>query len=161
MKAALLAMALTGLYAGQLQDPTAFDYVGRPLPEGEVTLPTVDGKSVSVKVEIAATTASRSRGLMWRRELAEGRGMLFIFPEQEVHSFWMRNTLIPLDMLFIDESLQLVGIVENAVPRTLTSRRVEKPSVYVLEVPAGWSKKHGVKAGVTVKMTGTSMLAVQ
>lgn len=87
--------------------------------------------------------------------------MLFIFPNEEVQSFWMRNTLIPLDMIFINEQGVVVGIVENAEPKTLTSRSVGIPGKYVLEVPGGWSAKVGLKAGAKAELRGTQMLKVE
>ena len=112
------------------------------------------GGAHRVTVEIADTQALRTRGLMWRSELPEGTGMLFIFPSETVQSFWMRNTLIPLDMLFIDRRRRVVGVVQWAEPRTLTSRTVGKPSIYVLEVPGGWTARNGVRAGSTVDLEG-------
>lgn len=144
-------------------DPSAKDYAGPKLPHGKVTL---KGKGPGAKthvidVEIAATDASRTRGLMWRTELGEGKGMLFVFPAERFQSFWMRNTLIPLDMLFISYAGEVVGIVENAPPESLMSRGVDRASTYVLEVPGGWSRKNGVATGTHAAFEGVSMLKVQ
>lgn len=109
---------------------------------------------VAVTVEVVSTTAAITRGLMYREFLAADAGMLFLMPKQEVQSFWMRNTLIPLDMLFIGEDMTVVGIVERAQPRTDTSRTVGKPSRYVLEVNGGWASTHGISAGATVRFVG-------
>ena len=84
---------------------------------------------------------------MYREHMADDAGMLFLMPEERVQSFWMKNTFIPLDIIFIRADLTVAGIVENAEPQTLTSRTVGKPSKYVLEVNAGWSQRHGVKTG--------------
>jgi hypothetical protein len=97
-------------------------------------------------VEVARTPDELARGLMHRTSLAEGAGMLFVFPETAEHTFWMRNTLIPLDMIFIDEDRLVVGVVENAEPLTLEPRSAG-PSRYVLEVIGGWAARHGVAAG--------------
>jgi uncharacterized membrane protein (UPF0127 family) len=64
----------------------------------------------------------------------------------------MRNTLIPLDMIFINKAQKVVGIVENAVPHSLESRGVSKPCTYVLEVPGGWSQKIGLRPGSSVRL---------
>ncbi|MGZ6070942.1 MAG: DUF192 domain-containing protein [Myxococcaceae bacterium] len=135
-------------------DPTTAAYDG-PLPDrGAVVVHDAFGGVHRVTVEIADTPALRTRGLMWRTELPEGMGMLFIFPTEGVQSFWMRNTLIPLDMVFVDRRLRVVGVVQWAEPRTLTSRSVGKPSVYVLEVPGGWTARNGVRAGSTIELEG-------
>jgi len=134
------------------KDVTAEDYPAPPLPRGHVLLDNAFGGQAAVEVEIANTPASTQRGLMWRRELAAGQGMLFIFDEEQYHSFWMKNTLIPLDLIFIGADLKVAGVVENAQPRTLTGRSVGRPSRYVLEVPGGWAAKAGVRDGAKVTL---------
>ena len=141
-------------------DVTSERYQSPELPRGHVILPDAFGGQHAVEVEVAATPDSRQRGLMWRRELADGKGMLFIFPEDEVQSFWMRNTLIALDMLFIDSQNRIVGIVEQAQPLTLIARTVNRPSKYVLEVPGGWVGKKGIRSGAIVKMDGLGRIEV-
>jgi uncharacterized protein len=106
---------------------------------------------VSVAVEVVETDAARQRGLMYRKHLAPDAGMLFIFDREEQHSFWMHNTLIPLDMLFIKSDWSVLGIVENAEPLTDSLRNVPGASQYVLEVNAGFSRRHGLQAGTTVR----------
>jgi hypothetical protein len=125
-----------------------------------VVLKDAQGGVHRVEVEVAATPESRARGLMWREELPAGQGMLFVFAEEEVQSFWMRNTLIPLDMLFIDSEGRIVGIVERAQPRTLTGRSVGVPGRYVLEVPGGWCQSKGIATGDTVELEGLEGLEV-
>jgi hypothetical protein len=125
-----------------------------------VVLKDAQGGVHRVEVEVAATPESRARGLMWREELPAGQGMLFVFAEEEVQSFWMRNTLIPLDMLFIDSEGRIVGIVERAQPRTLTGRSVGVPGRYVLEVPGGWCQSKGIATGDTVVLEGLEGLEV-
>lgn len=110
------------------------------------------GKTLRVEVELARTPAQREKGLMFRKKLNPYQGMLFLFDTQEVQSFWMKNTYIPLDMIFIDEAMTVVGVVENAAPLTLTSRRVEAPSRYVLEVRGGFAATHGIGPGTRVKL---------
>src|SRR5690606_1571305 len=105
-----------------------------------------------VKVEVVATEPLIQKGLMYRRHLPLDAGMLFLMggPERE-HTFWMRNTLIPLDMIFIDREMTVVGVVENAEPLTETLRTVGKPSSFVLEVNAGFSKQHKIGPGTKVR----------
>ena len=114
--------------------------------EPRVVLHTTQG-DVAVTVEVAATAAQQSLGLMYRKALGEKAGMLFVFDKSVEHPFWMKNTVLPLDMIFLGEDRKVVGIVKDAVPFTTTSRTVGVPSRYVLEVNAGFSTKHGVAAG--------------
>jgi uncharacterized protein len=113
-----------------------------------------NSRTVPVHVELARTDAERSRGLMFRNRLEPQEGMLFLFPEASPLSFWMKNTLIPLDMIFISADRQIVGIVENAEPGTLSSRQVDGLSKYVLEIGGGLSAKLGIQAGAAVDLSG-------
>jgi uncharacterized membrane protein (UPF0127 family) len=81
---------------------------------------------------------------MFRRTLDPDRGMLFVFPTSEEHAFWMHNTPLSLDMIFLDEARAVVGVVANAPPQTDTPRSVGKPSHYVVEVAAGEAAAHAV-----------------
>ena len=116
------------------------------------------GGVVEVSLEVAATPAERERGLMYRSSLAEGRGMLFVFDQDGNHTFWMRNTLIPLDMLFIARDGTVVGIHANATPLSTANIAVGKPSRYVLEVPGGWTARHGIAVGARVELRGLGAL---
>jgi hypothetical protein len=109
---------------------------------------------VPVAVEVAATPESRSLGLMYRKELGAEAGMLFVFDETAPLTFWMKNTPLPLDMIFIGEDRRIVGIVKDAVPFTTAPRSVGKPSRYVLEVNAGFSARHGIESGSAVSFEG-------
>jgi len=99
------------------------------------------------RVEVAQTTAQRRIGLMYRRQLDEDAGMLFDFDKQQLVSMWMRNTYIPLDMLFIDETGKVINIIENAEPQTLISRASAGPVLAALELAGGVTAKLGIKAG--------------
>jgi uncharacterized membrane protein (UPF0127 family) len=110
-----------------------------PGPPPRVVLETRAGARHAVAVEVARTSAEQQRGLMGRRELGEEAGMLFVFPETERRAFWMKNTLIPLDMLFIDDAGVVASIVREAEPLTLTPRDSGVPCRYVLEVRGGWA----------------------
>jgi uncharacterized membrane protein (UPF0127 family) len=135
-------------------DVTAEDYAAPPLRKGYVTLEDAFGGRHRISVEVADDGRSRTRGLMWRRHLGESEGMIFIFPGEEVQSFWMKNTLIPLDMLFIDRVKKVVGIVEQAQPKTLTPRSVGRPSMYVLELQGGAAARLGVRPGADATFEG-------
>ena len=115
-----------------------------------------DSGEVPVKVEVVVSEATIQRGLMYRQFLPPDEGMLFVPKVERKHVFWMHNTLIPLDMIFIGSDMTIAGIVENAEPRTDTSRFVDKPSLYILEVNGGWCAKHGVHAGAKVRFDGVS-----
>jgi uncharacterized protein len=120
-------------------------------PTGRVVVRTAAGAQHAVAVEVARTDEARARGLMDRARLDPEAGMLFVFDESELHTFWMKNTLIPLDMIFIGDTGRIVGIVPRAEPRTLTPRDPGVPSRYVLEVNGGWAAAHGVAVGDTVR----------
>lgn len=136
------------------------DFAMPALPKGRVTLSDAFGGKHVVEVELAATGATRTRGLMWREQLAAGTGMFFLFPRSEQLSFWMKNTLIPLDIIFITEDFKVLGVVENASPQTLDSRWVRGNSKYVLEVPGGWSAKVGLKPGSQIMLEGAQQVQV-
>lgn len=108
----------------------------------------------SIQAEVAATDPARQLGLMYRKSLGETEGMLFVFPEEEPLSFWMRNTYVELDMIYLDKSLKVVSIVHRAVPLTETPRPSVKPAKYVLEVPGGSAKRWGVEPGWSAVVTG-------
>jgi uncharacterized membrane protein (UPF0127 family) len=103
-------------------------------------------------VEVAATPEEQERGLMYREHLATDAGMIFVSARPRQHTFWMKNTLIPLDMIFIGADRKIVGIVENAAPQTLTERRVNGLSQYVLEIGGGLSAQLGIRAGQAVEL---------
>ena len=106
---------------------------------------------VRVQVELARTSEERARGLMFREQLDADAGMLFLYEEEGRLTFWMRNTLIPLDMIFISADHQVAGVVENAEPQTDTVRQVDQPSQFVLEVNGGFAAAHGITAGTPVE----------
>jgi hypothetical protein len=97
-------------------------------------------------VEVAATRAHRGRGLMFRKSLPDDRGMLFIFPEEQLLDFWMRNTSIPLSIAFADASGRIVRIADMQ-PFSDAQVSSGAPARYALEVNAGWFAQRGVRAG--------------
>jgi hypothetical protein len=118
-------------------------------------LATVHTKSgpVSVALEVAATDPTRTRGLMWRDHLDDGYGMLFVFDEESDHSFWMKNTVIPLDMVFIGADQVVVGVHANATPLSLEPISVGRPSKWVLEVAGGYTGRAGIATGDRIDLT--------
>jgi uncharacterized membrane protein (UPF0127 family) len=115
------------------------------LPEVQLT---IDGHALSA--EVAATTETRSQGLMHRRMLPENRGMLFVFRETGPHAMWMMNTYIPLSVAFLDESGRIINIADMQ-PHTRDSHGAAKPAKYALEMNQGWFTKRGIKAGAKVE----------
>jgi len=121
---------------------------GAARPAGQHTLEIASKTGVHVfAVEIADTEAQRARGLMFRKELPEGEGMLFDFHREQDVSFWMENTYISLDMIFIRGDGRILRIAENAVP--LSTRIIPSggPVRAVLEVIGGTARKFGIAPG--------------
>jgi len=122
------------------------------------TAPTVvvqtDARAVPFRVEVALTPQEHARGLMFREHLDPDAGMLFVSEEPRVQVFWMKNTLIPLDMIFIGSDRRIAGIVANAAPLTETERKVPAASQYVLEIGGGISGRLGIHAGQLVDFRG-------
>ena len=119
-------------------------------PRPEVVIHSATGP-VHVRVEVVDTPEARARGLMYRRDLAPNAGMLFIFPSETPQQFWMKNTPLPLDMVFIGRDQHIVGIVADTRPFTTTPVGVAAPSQFVLEVHAGFCAQHGIITGNDVE----------
>ena len=119
-----------------------------------VAIATKAGREVVFQVEIADTPAKRAMGLQYRHELASDRGMIFLFAAESPQTFWMKNTPIPLDMVFINREHRIVGIVEQTVPFSLDSRSVGVASQFVLEINGGLAKKLGIQTGDRVRFDG-------
>jgi uncharacterized membrane protein (UPF0127 family) len=102
---------------------------------------------IQLDIEIADQETERMRGLMDRFSLPENAGMLFIFQEEEPRSFWMKNTYISLDIIYINSEKEIVSIQKYTQPQTTTSIPSEKPAMYVLEVNAGFADQFGVSPG--------------
>lgn len=103
-------------------------------------------------VEIADESHETTRGLMFRRSMKDDWGMLFVFPDEKQRSFWMKNTLIALDMVFLGDDGRVVGVVEGAEPLTLEPRMVEGEARYVLELNAGRARAVGIGAGARMEI---------
>ncbi len=104
-------------------------------------------KSSELKLEVAASESERRKGLMFRRELKQERGMIFVFPTQTEQRLWMRNTYLSLDMVFLDSQLNVVGILRDVPILNETMRTINKPSKYVVELNAGVCAKLGIEVG--------------
>ena len=102
---------------------------------------------VSFDVEVANTEVERATGLMFRQNFPENRAMLFDFQHVRPVSMWMKNTPLPLDMVFIDENAMVVGVTANTKPQTLAVISSPKPIRYVLEINAGQAAENGISLG--------------
>lgn len=100
-----------------------------------------------IRAEVAADNATRMQGLMQRQSLAANAGMLFIFDEAAIHCMWMKNTLIPLSVAFIDASGAIINIADMQ-PHSEQSHCASAPAVFALEMTRGWFAQRGVKAGM-------------
>lgn len=148
----LLILALTGC------TQQAREGLQQTKPDGPdnspvITFQTTGGKVTSFSIEIVSTPQARELGLMYRKELPPDRGMLFVFEDESEHAFWMKNTLIPLDMIFIRSDGRVSGIVHEAEPQTLNARTVGRPSRFVLEINGGLAKKLGIVEGQRARIT--------
>ena len=119
--------------------------------EGELSIFKKDSLLVNLDIEFAETDYEVQTGLMYRDSMEEKQGMLFIFPDVRVHSFYMKNTAIPLDIIFIDENLQIASFQENAKPFDETGLSSLVPIKYVLEINAGLSEKWNLEVGDQIK----------
>jgi uncharacterized protein len=111
------------------------------------------GKKVGVRVEVADDLAEQAKGLMDRTTLGENRGMLFVYPEERELSFWMKNTLIPLSIAFIDSERRIIDIqdmkpLDDEPPSYVSA----EPAQYALEVNQGFFEERGVKVGDSVEL---------
>ena len=115
-----------------------------------------NGKNlIKINIEIADDNEKRMKGLMFREKLNENEGMLFVFDDEQYQTFWMKNTLIPLDIIFIDKNLKIVDI-KNAVPckeEPCVIYKSEKAAEYVLEVNKNFTIKKGIKVGDNIIIT--------
>ena len=119
-------------------------------PTGETASATVLGAKGGARfdLEVADEDWEEMRGLMFRREMVAGWGMVFVFADEAPRSFWMKNTLLPLDMVFVRADGVVDSVVAKAEPLTLTPRRSKGPAKYVVELGAGVAADSGIEAGV-------------
>ncbi|MFA5031776.1 MAG: DUF192 domain-containing protein [bacterium] len=107
--------------------------------------------NADLQVEIVNTPSTMARGLMYRKKMPENKGMLFVFKEPDYHSFWMKNTYIPLSIAFVTESKKIVQIEDMAPLDTVSFHISIIPVKYAIEVNQGWFRRHNVKVGDRVK----------
>ena len=123
---------------------TAYSFV----KEGDLSFTnSKDNYITRINIEIADNDERRTTGLMFRDKMEESQGMLFIFDSETPQAFWMKNTIIPLDIIFVNSKMEIVKIQRNAEPYSEKSLPSEKPAQYVVEVNAGYCDKLGIKEG--------------
>ncbi|RDD63881.1 DUF192 domain-containing protein [Ferruginivarius sediminum] len=142
--ALLVLMAVAAPFSGAAQIMQKFE-------TDSLTIVTADGARHGFTVELATTPRQRAQGLMYRRDLAADRGMLFVYRRPRDVSMWMKNTFIPLDMLFIDEDGRVVRIAERTVPESLQTISSGKPVLAVLELRGGSADRLGLSDGDEVR----------
>ncbi len=103
---------------------------------------------VSLKVEFATTTIAREKGLGGRKSIPDNYGMLFVFPKDDYYGFWMKDTLVPLDMFWLDDKGHVISVAEDVEPSTYPNVFYPlAPARYVLETVAGFARRHGIATG--------------
>ncbi len=117
------------------------------LPKGPLYV-----KGIEIWVEVAKAPPERAKGLMERRHLGRDAGMLFIFETEDYHGFWMKNTLIPLSIAFMDREGRIVKITDMA-PQTLETHDPPKPILYALEMNKGWFATNGIRVGDIIRFS--------
>ncbi len=130
--------------SGNAADSSATTTAGSELQP--LTIDASGGETVRLQVEIADTDAERQRGLMERTALGEKRGMLFVFDSETTLSFWMKDTLIPLSVAYLDSEGRIIDI-QDMQPLDETSHPSAEPAKYALEVNQGFFEEHGVEVG--------------
>ena len=140
----LLVVALLGA-AGWFLYRTELPQAGPAAVSG----PTVSLGGVSLRVELATTPAEREKGLGGRADIPEDYGMLFVFPKDDLYGFWMKDTLVPLDMFWIDSKGQVVSIAQDVATSSFPHVFYPSaPALYVLETKAGFARRRGIRAGM-------------
>lgn len=146
----IVIILILGL-AASLAGPDLFGDAGSDQLAGEELVISTASGPVTFFVEVVDTNETRAQGLMFREELAPNAGMLFDFKRQQPVSFWMRNTLIPLDMFFIKTDGRIVNIAKRAVPHSERGIPSAEPVLAVLETNAGVADRLGIKPGDIVR----------
>jgi len=162
LRAAMLAAGLASAAAAQapLQDFSPFNtaplHAGQPqtgLRVVALTLHPAGKKPLHYRVEVAATARQQAIGMMFRRSVPAGTGMLFPMDAPREASFWMRNTLIPLDIIFIGTNRRILNISENTPPLSDDPVSSAGPAIAVLELAGGEAQRIGLKAGDEIRWT--------
>lgn len=124
-----------------------------PFPRASLTIATPDARMHRFNIWLATTEPQRERGLMFVREMAADAGMLFQYEQPQIITMWMKNTFIPLDMVFMDAKGRVVDVAADAVPESLKIIASRTPAVAVLELNAGTARRLGIRPGAIVTVT--------
>lgn len=119
---------------------------GPALAEAKLRTTTIKVGNHALRVEVVATDAQRQKGLMFREKLARNDGMLFVFDEPAYHSMWMKNTLIPLSVAFVDAKGEILNVLDME-PHSLDTKMAAGPATFAIETNKGWFAERGLKAG--------------
>ena len=154
----LRMLALTGAVwclAAWAQGTASISVDGRPLAQdftqSSLTIETSAFACEHFAIFVAEQSAQQARGLMFVREMPDDVGMIFVYPQERMLSMWMKNTLIPLDMLFMDGAGTLVHVAENATPGSLSTISSQRPARAVLEINGGLAERLGIRPGDRVR----------
>jgi uncharacterized membrane protein (UPF0127 family) len=145
-----LFLALIILNAG-LAATAAAACASHKLETATLTITRADSSAVEITVEIARTDEEKAQGLMYRKKLPDGQGMIFIYDRDQQMSFWMKNTVIPLSIAFIAADGRIIEI-RDMQPHDLSSVQSSRSVRYALETPQGWFGRAGVKAGDVINL---------
>jgi uncharacterized protein len=121
--------------------------------DGELTFLSGNKKLKTITMEIAKDEMARNQGLMFRKTMPDSCGMLFVFEEMQPLSFWMKNTIMPLDIIFIDDKFRIITIARNTVPFSEQSIPAAGNGMYVVEVNAGFTDTYHIMEGNTITFT--------
>jgi uncharacterized membrane protein (UPF0127 family) len=135
-----LAMVVAVAMLARAEDPVTFE-------RAELTIETATGEAHPFQVEVARTITQRARGLMFRESMAPDAGMLFVYPAEQQIRMWMKNTLIPLDMLFVASDGRILDIAADAVPLSETVIASPGPARAVIELNGGTARRLGIRSG--------------
>ncbi|MCL1928821.1 MAG: DUF192 domain-containing protein [Treponema sp.] len=149
----ILSVLLVVFFPGACAAKSAVSLDGKPQTGLTTKIISITGEedSIAVEVELAQTEEQRNVGLMHRTSLEDGKGMLFIFETDQVLSFWMKNTLIPLSIAYISYDGTIVDI-RDMYPNNTSPVHSSRSVRYALEVPQGWFGRAGIKAGDKVTL---------
>lgn len=161
------SMVATGLFRKKesAPSPTAAPAPEEPAEpafthEGDLAFISATGDTITtIAVEIAETETETTTGLMFRKKMDNNQGMIFIFPDEQPRSFWMKNTYLPLDIIYISADSSIVSVQDNTTPYSIESLPSEGPARFVVEVNAGFRDKYSLKKGDRIRFVRTDKAA--